>query len=375
MAEKADRDSARPRLIRGLLALASLGLCACDPAIGEEGTKLPISMAGMSGGVVFSTAAIPGAKSYDLFWAPNSNGPNLEIPIQLTTTESPDVQPSVSGNGQAMVFVRQGEGIFLANAEGRISRITKDGGSIADSLPALSYDGDRVAWVRTHLNIPVGQGFAQSEIWVASSDGSGAFAVNPKPFAVQDAPAFEPVSGSSKLAWSEFSGVTLTETGPVDYGVWVQDIEQFAGRFICQGEVVVGEYVARCFGQHLSWPDRGRIVLAQQMLEIDPINIRFGSFLPEFVDSLASSVGSLQRQPSQGFFTPFPISASFARGQMIADGVFQSFEGDDPTLAFFIAESGGQFPRRYQVDGFRADIDVDGTAGYLFSLATPQLVP
>lgn len=357
-------------------------LSGCDDAIGEEGTRLPQPLSALSGGVVFATRAISGANGYDLFYAPfvGTNLSEAQGFLQLTTTDTDDVQPAVAANGAGLAFARRDEGIFFVAADGLVSRITDTRGtSLVDSLPAVSADADRVAWVREDRSRPIGaSGFFATAIWVANADATEPRPVNPKAEMVQDAPAFDPTPRSARLAWSELNATTLNPSGPLDYGVWVHDLRAAGGFYACRGDYEEPDLgVVRCFGQHLAWPERDRLVLAQQLLEIDPsLRGPTVSRLPALLNGLASGVGIPDRTASpSGFFAPFPLSVSYRGTQLLIDGLFRDFQGNDPTLAFFAADAEGLAPARFQVAGHQLDFDVAGTNGYLFSLATPQLIP
>lgn len=353
------------------------GLIGCEGSLGSDGSQLELSLPEMSGGVAFATAAIPGSSGYDLFWVPRGVG--LQAPFQLTNTSSDDVQPAVARDGSLMAFVRQGIGIFLIESDGRVRQLTDtQGRPLADSLPAVSADGNRVAWVRERTDRPIGDtGFFETEVWVANADGTEARAVNPREGVVQDAPAFEPLARSTRIAWSEFDATSLGPNGPVNYGIWLHDLAAFSGRFVCRGPYETqGGDVLRCFGQHLTWPDRNRLILPQQLLEIDPNAGPLTTNLPRFLSGIAGLPGAPDRNPSPaGFFPPFPLSASFLGDQMVLDGVFLPLGGDLPSLTFFTAARDGATPNLLEIDGQQGDIDASGTASYLFSLATPQLMP
>lgn len=359
------------------LGLLALFLAGCEGDLGSDGSQLPVTMAEMSGGLLFSTAAIEGAKGYDIYWSPLGIGE--QRPIQLTNTTTDDVQPSVARDGSRFVFARRGEGIHIVDADGGVRQLsdTHDQPFI-DTLPAVSAEGDRVAWVREFTDRPVGNtGFFEAQIWVVNSDGSDARAVNPKSGMVQDAPSFEPVTRSTRLVWSELNPATIGQNGPQDYGIWLHDLAAFSGRFVCQGASTLDDgTVARCFGQHVVWRERSRIVLPQQMLEID---VEFGpvtSHLDNFLGAIASQVGTPERTPSpSGFFPGFPLSASYIGDVMLIDGVFVPLSGDYAYLGFFFAGRDGSGPTLITISGRNDDLDAAKTAGYLFSLATPQLVP
>ncbi len=355
-------------------------LLGCEAGAGDEGTALPVSLAELSGGVVFATAAVPGADGYDLLWAPLGGSLASERSfLPLTRASGDETQPSIAPDGRSLAFVREGQGILLADEQGDIRRVSDVRESdFVDSLPAVSADGDRVAWVRRDTRAPIrGTNLVETQVWVANRDGSNARPVNPRPGVIQDAPAFDPTPQSARLAFTEFSVRTLGPRGPVDYGVWLHDLELEGGRYLCEGayELPSGR-VVRCFGQHLAWPEPRRLVLPQELLEFDPTLGPTGSSLDQLLAGIGGTVGAPDRTASpSGFFPPFPVSGSFRGDVMVVDGVYRPFDGDNPTLSLFIAGRNGENPFRFRVAGHRFDLDPGGTAGYLFSLATPQIVP
>ena len=371
--------------VPSLLLLVSLtSLFACSEGIGAEGSTFPQPLTALSGGVIYSTSVLDGANGYDLYWSPllGTTPVTEQGFIQLTTTTTDDYHPSISASGEALAFARRDEGIFFVNAEGQVSRVSDTRGtSFFDSLPAVNMEGDRVAWVREDTSRPIGQGnfiVSTSEIWIANADGSNARAVNPRPDVVQFAPVFEPVPRSTRLAWTEFNATTFGQPNRRDYGVWLHDLSAFTGRFACQGDYQLpdSENIVRCLGLHLAWPEANRLVLSQQLLEIDPTNGPVRTQLPELLSALASSTFVPQRtNSSSGFFPPFPLSVSYGHGNLIVDGVIAPLDGDLPTLAFIVAGTNAESPFRYRITGHRSDIDSLNTSGYLFSLATPQIVP
>ncbi|MEL6186313.1 MAG: hypothetical protein AAFU79_16940 [Myxococcota bacterium] len=362
---------------RALIIWTGLALAACDEGVGSEGTTLPEPLGNLSGGLVFATGVLPGGSDYDLYWAPAVAG--LPQPfLQLTDTAGNEVQPSVSARGNALVFARQEDGIFYVNADGEVSRISDVRNSpLRDSLPAVSPDGDRVAWVREDTSRTVSDLFVATEVWVANFDGTDARAVSPDPVIIQDAPVFEPIDGTTRLAWSEFNASTVGPAGPTAYAVRVYDLAAATGAKVCEGAYEDPEAgTVRCFGQHLSWPEPDRLILGQQLLEIDPRLGPIGSGLPNLLNGLAGGIVVPERSPHPlGFFPAFPVSASFAGGRMVVDGVVSPLDGNTATLAFFVARSDASNVERVDVDGLSADLDLAGTASFLFSLATPQLMP
>ncbi len=238
-----------------------------------------------------------------------------------------------------------------------------------------------MAWVREDTGRPIGDtGFFETQILLARSDGSESRALLPKPGVVQDAPRFEPTAGSVRLAWSEFDPRSIspgTGDGPTTYGLWVHNFRDDVGQFACTDPaVVIDGLVQRCFGQHLAWPDPSVLVVTQGLFEV----FLDGSNPSQVFSTLLSSVegqqlGSpLRIQTGLGYST-FPISASYLGDRLIFDGIVTNTDGSENTLALWVASVDGTQAWRLQIDGYGPDIDERSTNGYLFSVATPQLMP
>lgn len=370
------------RRMRGRVFLAVSLVCACGPDAGEEDSEILAPFDALPGGMVFATSALTGANGYDLWWVPVplAGTADAQPPVRLTEAMGDEWQPSVSPGGGAIAFAKKEDGIFLITDSGRIRRIsdTRDK-NLGDSLPAVSYDGVRVAWVREDFSRPIGEsGFFETYIMVANYDGSDARPVNPREGAIQDAPVFEPVPQSNKLAWSEFSVLTLTQGGPQNYGIWVHDMDANTGNFICDDPTVIQNVQYRCFGQHLEWPIKNAIVIPQNFLELSPVDANRSTIYPEvFASVMTQQLGVPETTPAfPGFHQPFPLSASYdGVNRLVFDGLVGSVEGDLPTLAFFVSQVDGGGVWRLRVQGHAFDYDPKNTASFFFSVATPQLIP
>src|SRR5688572_8725205 len=126
--------------MRSARLIPILGLAAaCGDEAGVEGTNILVDYAQLSGGVVFATGAIVDSNDYDLFWTNAPIVPTIDPQplVRLTEASGSEWQPSVSKGGNGIVFAREGDGIFLINTSGRISRISnaEDKDRVRDSLP------------------------------------------------------------------------------------------------------------------------------------------------------------------------------------------------------------------------------------------------
>ncbi len=358
-----------------------LSLAACGADAGADGTQILFPYEQMPGGVVFASTSFAGTAGYDLYWAPVPATATLEgQPVfRLTETNGDDWQPAVSLSGRAVAFARKDDGIFLIGVSGRVKRISEtDGTAFQDSLPAVSADGRRVAWVREDRAKPVADtGFYETSIWVANFDGTDARAVFPRPGSVQDAPVFEPILGSNRLAWSEFDATSLGPNGPQRYGIWLHDLANVSGQFVCQTSYRIVDRVYRCFGQHLAWPIPNTLVLPQQFLEISLDGTAPNTVYLTILDSLTTQqLGQPIIEQIPGFYSPFPLSASYQGiERMIFDGVVTSVEGDLPSLNFMIAAVSGDSVWPLVLANRATEYDPASTGGFLFSVATPQFMP
>lgn len=371
-----------------LVSLASLiSLSGCGDKAGEDGTEILIDFNAMHGGAVFATAAIVGAHNYDLYWVPVPSVPTTASfeAHALTNSGGKEWQPSVSRGGSGIAYARD-DGIYFIATSGRIRQISHtDGTGFHDSLPAVSFDGSEVAWVRENSKSRIGDSrFFETMIMVAPTNGGPAQAVNPRPGVVQDAPAFEPLAGSRRIAWSEFNAQTLGPQGPIDYGVYVHDRVAATGRYLCkQGDLAHLDGLRagrsfRCFGQHLTWPCPEAIVLPQDFIELYLDGSPATTILPEVVTAAVGNLGDpVLSEPGDGFYPAFPLSASYASctDRFIFDGLLTSPEGEAPTLSLFVAQVDGGGLFTLNVRGHSADLDTFNTSNYLFSVATPQFVP
>lgn len=371
---------AHSRVIQSaLLALALLG-GACGGSAGNDNTEILLPYDQLAGGMIFASGAVDGSRGYELWWAPVPLSPTLnEQPVlRLTDAAGDQWQPSVSPGGQGFVYAARDDGIFLVTTSGRIRRITNtDGQPYKDSLPALSYEGDRVAWVREHIDRPVGDtGFFETSIYMANADGTDARLLTPTPNTVQDAPKFEPHPNSSRIVWSEFAADTLTVEGPQAYGIRVFDYVSNTDFYLCRGPVIAGGVAHRCFGQHLAWAINDAIVLGQSFLELYLNGAPATSSYQPLIESVSSqTIGAPVLEGPAGFYNAFPLSVSYQYlDRMVFDGLTSSVEGSLPTLGFYVAGVDGQNVSRVFLQGHTFDYDPTNTAGYFFSVATPQFV-
>ncbi len=363
------------------LALCT-ALWGCGESTGDDNTQLPLIYAEMRGGMVFASLNMPGADGYDLYWTgvPAVPTSDRQLYLQLTNSSGHDYQPNMSPGGNGFVFARKDTGIFLVSSTGRVKQVTDTQNTdFKDSLPALNFAGDRIAWVREDTSKPIGEsGFFETYIMMANFDGTNEEALNPKAGVVQDAPAFPPLERSNEVAWSEFNAETITQSGPTNYGIWIHDFQNKTGRYICEAPaLIIGGVAYRCFGQHLVWPVPDTLVLTQQFLELSTTGQPANSVYPQILNGLTSLPGTPKLEPAgiAGFHNAFPISASYRPPLMIFDGLIQALDGNADTLSFFTAQVDGSSVIRFNVADHTADFDAQYTANYLFSTATPQLVP
>ncbi|MCK6550237.1 hypothetical protein L6R52_30660 [Myxococcota bacterium] len=363
---------------------------ACSAEAGVDGSEILAPYSALSGGLLFATSAssIPGVNGYDLFWAPIPSFQTTDPQplVRLTNASGNEWQPSVSRGGNGFVFARPDDGIFLVSTSGRITRVSDVADRYKDSLPALSFDGTRVAWVREDRLQPIGEtGFFETFVMMANFDGTEARVLSPRPGIIQDAPTFEPRTDASRIAWSEFNVATITGAGPSDYGIWIHDFRAGTGRYACMSpgvELDERGWPYRCFGQHLTWVMQSGfnfVVAPQDMLEVNVDTGQLSTVWATIIHSIQTQqfgTPDIADDP-QGFFPRFPLSVSYSPGmdRMVFDGIISPLDGDDPTLAFFSAGVDGGGVWRIQLSDYFNDIDQSNTADYLFSVATPQIVP
>jgi len=378
--------------------VVSLAVCsaACGAA-SPDGAELPMPYDSLRGGIIFATRALRGSAGYDLYWTPLpdvSVGRNVPL-FRLTESTNNEYQPAVSGDGAGMAFAGE-DGIYvITSPEGRISRITDTTATtFVDTLPAVSYKADRVAWVRADTSRPIGEtGFVESYIMIANFDGTDVHEVGPTPGVIQDAPAFDPRPdpNATRLAWSEFDAASVApNVGPTVYGIWVYDYRISSGTYVCRsingvtpeldGVTRVNTHDPRCFGQHLVWPVPDTLVLSQTMLEIDLLGRGKQSPLAEMLKGYKSQQDGIPVTTTfnAGFYASFPVSSSYSAdgGTMVFDGVIQPVDAMNfNTLQIFVAASDGTQVTRLLIDGYGSDIDTNTTNNYLFSVATPRIVP
>lgn len=376
-----------------LAALACVTATGCKDGAGIDGSDILVPYEQLGGNIVFATQRILGSAGYDLYMIPTPNTSSFgELPfVRVTDAGGDEWQPSVGYNGTGIAFVKDFE-IHVITSSGRVRKISDISGTdFKDSLPAVSRNAQRVAWVREDTDRPIGNsGFSETYIMIANFDGTEQRKVEPRDGTVQDAPVFDPARDATRLAWSEFRPDTfIAGSGPTEYGVRVFDFRSNTGTYVCRAEngVTPGTNALpargapyRCFGQHLTWPLEDVIVLSQDLLEI---YIRQANRLES---TWTNVVEATQRQQTgipqigargDGFFPPFPISVSYSKDNpiMVFDGVITEIDGNAPTLAFFTATTNGDSPFRIQIAGWRNDIDTTNTVNFLFSVAKPTLIP
>ena len=379
---------------RHFLATLVSVAAACTSPAGGDGSEILIPYEQLGGNIVFATAAIDGAYGYDLFIVPTpapNTSPTLSA-LPITDTSGNEWQPAVAHNGSGMAFVKD-YNIHLITSSGRIRQVTDNADTgFLDSLPAVSADARYVAWVREDTSRPIGDtGFSETYIMMAEFDGSNLVELAPETGIVQDAPVFDPAPGSNRIAWSEFEAISiLPGSGPQVYGVRVFDHVNTTSNFPCRAQNGQTPGIQmlpprdnlpayRCYGQHLAWPTNDVLVLSQDMLEI--------SLSKNTLDSVWSMViqGVQQQQTGipdiaanvNGFFPRFPLSASYAQNSslMVFDGYISEIDGNNPSLAIYTAPPTGAVPQRLKIAGYTTDIDATNTADYLFSVATPRIIP
>ncbi len=362
-----------------VLATFSL-LSACGGGSGADDTEILQPFDQLVGGMLFASGAIEGSRGYELWWAPVPAVPTVDAqPVFRITDASGDQwQPSVSPGGQGFVYAAKDDGIFFVATSGRIRRITDTRDQdYKDSLPALSFEGDRIAWVREHIDQPIeSTGFFQTSIYMANADGTDQRILSPAFNTVQDTPKFEPRVASTRIVWTEFAADTLGPAGPNSYGVRVFDYVTNTDFYLCRGPVLVDGAAHPCFGQHLAWTINDAIILGQTFLELYLNGAPATSSYQPLLASIGSQAIGAPVLEGGGFFGSFPLSVSYQfLDRMVLDGLTSSVEGDAATLGFFIAGVDGRNVSRLNLVGHTYDYDPINTAGYFFSVATPQFVP
>ena len=378
-----------------VLVIGILGsIAACSSPAGGDGSQILIPYEQLGGNIVFATAAIDGAYGYDLFIVPVP-APNTSLtlsPLPITDTTGNEWQPAVAHNGGGMAFVKDFN-IHLITSSGRIRQITENSDTgYLDSLPAVSSGARFVAWVREDTSRPIGDtGFSETYIMMAEFDGSNVVELAPESGLVQDTPAFDPAPGSNRIAWSEFDPASiLPGNGPTVYNVRVFDHVNTTSNFPCRaqdGKTPGIESLAprqnlpayRCFGQHLSWPTNDVLVLSQDMLEISLSKNELASIWGSVIQGVQQQQTGIPDivANANGFFPRFPLSASYSKDSsiMVFDGYITEINGNTPSLAMYTAPPTGSVPQRLKIAGYGTDIDATSTADYLFSVATPRIIP
>ncbi len=377
----------------GILGIATI-LAGCGSS-SLDGASILLPYNGLRGGIVFATNAVPGSGGYDLFWIPFPNvqaGANVGLALQLTEGIDNETQPGVAITGNGMAFAGP-DGIYvITSPEGRMRRISNTSGTTySDSLPAVSANADRVAWVRTDTSKPLGGDFAETYIMIANFDGTAVHEVHPKSGVVQDAPAFDPRVDPrvTRLAWTEFTVSSIVQSaGPAEYGIWLHDYTTNTGDYLCHGQgfatpgadqLPARGFPYRCFGQHMVWPNSDTIVLSQDMLEVSvnggALNTVYNELLTSF--GRQSDGAPVTAVGNAGFFPAFPLSSSYAPGFpfMVFDGVIRQIDGNEGTHNLFVAALDGNNVSRIHIDNLKNDVDTVTTHNYLFSVATPRIVP
>ncbi|MFO0725556.1 MAG: hypothetical protein U1E65_17365 [Myxococcota bacterium] len=368
-----------------VLALLATG---CGSSSLDGSTILNLPYAALRGNIVFATNAVRGSGGYDLYAIPfpNIQAGTAVTAIQLTSGSDNETQPAVSITGAGMAFAGP-DGIYVITApEGRMRRITNNAGTtFVDTLPAVSPNADRVAWVRNDTMSN------ESYIMIGNFDGTSIKEVHKKPGVAQDAPAFDPRPDPrvTRLAWTEFVTASIVGgNGPADYGIWLEDYTTGTGLYICHAQNFVTpgadklpprDPPYRCFGQHLVWPNSDTMVLAQDMLEVNINGADLHTVYPELLTSFSRQTdGSpVLSVGTPGFFPAFPLSSSYAPGVqfMTFDGVINQIEGDGSTHQIFVAALDGTSVSRVHITNLQNSVDTITTANYLFSVATPRIVP
>lgn len=385
------------RATRLFLSATSL-LAACGGDVGVDGSELPIQYDALRGAIVFATRAVRGSAGYDLFATqlPDVVAGRTVALTQLTDASGNEYQPTVSASGNGMAFASD-DGIYvITSPEGRIRRITDTSETdFVDSLPAVSYNADKVAWVRADKSRPIGEtGFVETYVMIANFDGTDVVEVSPSPGVIQDAPAFDPRPdpAATRLVWSELLASSVAPgVGPTVYGIQIFDYRANSGFYLCRSQdgLTAGlEKVQRvdaadnprCFAQHLTWPEPETVVLGQSMLNLYLDGRDIDSPLAAMHKSYASQQDgfAIRTVFNPGFYPAWPLSASYslASSAMVFDGVYLPVDGmNNNSLGLFVAALDGSSVTRLIIEGYANDIDTINTGNYLFSVATPKIVP
>lgn len=385
------------RATRILLSVSTL-LSACGGDIGADGSELPIPYDALRGSIIFATRAVRGSAGYDLFATQLPDvvqGRTIAL-TQLTDASGNEFQPSVSASGNGIAFAAD-DGIYvITSPEGRVRRITDTTATdFIDSLPAVSYNADKVAWVRADQSRPIGEtGFFETYVMIANFDGTDLVEVSPSAGVIQDAPAFDPRPdpAATRLVWSEMLATSVAPgIGPTVYGIQIFDYRAGSGYYLCrsqQGLTTGLENVQRvdaadnprCFAQHVMWPEPETVVLGQSMLNLYLDGRPTDSPLAAMHKSYSSQQDgfAIRTVFNPGFYPAWPLSASYSLSGsvMVFDGVYLPVDGmNNNSLGLFVAALDGTSVTRLLIEGYANDIDTINTGNYLFSVATPKIVP
>lgn len=356
-----------------LIAIAALSLTlACGPSAGDPGQPVMLPIHAMSGGILFAAKTLPGSGSYDLWWAPKGAPGVQQKPVQLTSSDSDEIQPTVARAAKVFAYARP-DGIFVVGEDRIPHQVSKAGERERHLQPALSHDGLWIAWVQTtyhDLNAtPV-----TSQIMLRSVDGRvPTHAVHARPGILQLAPAFHP-DHAQKMIWSEMTA----ETTP-HFGLWIADLEKAGGgtgHYLCQDAMLRGpEGQTPCFGSQLRWPEASVGVVAwgdQNAISYLPLKdanpLEVGSPVPALRGTFAP--GSLVRQIGQS------VSFHPRSHELLMEAFVGSLTGATASIRFFSsAQSGGQ-GHELSLQGFFEEPQsfIPFHPGVRLSISTPQWV-
>lgn len=383
---------------RGAALAVAAALAACGDAP-LDGSTLGVPYDTLRGGIIFSTRSIVGSAGYELYWTPV---PDVRVgsvvgAARLTESSGDETQPAVARLGGVIAFAAS-DGIYaIIGPEGRFKRITDTSGtSFVDKMPAVSPNGDRIAWVREDRERPIPDTIELYETYVmlANVDGTSARELEPRPGVIQEAPVFDPREDPriTRIAWSEWVvATTVSGTGPRDYGIYAYDFAAGTGGYLCksvngvtpntEGLVVIDRRLPyRCFGQHLDWPSVDRIVITQDQFHFSTQGQGTFTGLPELSRSVKMQVEGIpfDAPRGDGFYPMWPLSSHTSPflNVMVFDGPFQTpLEANGDTLGIWIAQPDGSSAVRLKIQGFQSDIDLVNTRNYYFSLTTPRIIP